>query len=175
MWPWWAVVPGSLEDPVGHLPFDHTQVGLGLLGIRPTAGSGWAELGRPDRLPATYHRTHGVRYFHGRYSVGDDRLWGINHRKKARDNLCAHKGADIRRWAKKNSPAVASPGPACSRSPTSRTAKPFRTVKVGSPTDLLCGWGSAKRRGAGSSPDYGLAVPVEFAEGQVTAQAASII
>ncbi|MFF7048213.1 IS630 family transposase [Streptomyces griseorubiginosus] len=99
---------------------------FGPLGIRPTAGSGWAEQGRPDRLPATYHRTHGVRYFHGCYSIGDDRLWGVNRRKKggvntlvalksiraARpdgapiyvilDNLSAHKGADIRRWAQKN-------------------------------------------------------------------------
>jgi hypothetical protein len=97
---------------------------FGPLGIRPTAGSGWAEQRRPDRLPATYHRTHGVRYFHGCYSVGDDRLWGVNRRKKGAantlaalksiraarpdgapiyvitDNLSAHKGADIRRWAK---------------------------------------------------------------------------
>ncbi|GAA2402739.1 hypothetical protein GCM10010255_40700 [Streptomyces coeruleofuscus] len=51
---------------------------FGPLGIRPTAGSGWAERKHPDRLPATYHRTHGVRYFHGCYSVGDDTLWGAN-------------------------------------------------------------------------------------------------
>ncbi|MFI1169620.1 IS630 family transposase [Streptomyces sp. NPDC020801] len=99
---------------------------FGPLGIRPTAGSGWAGQGRPDRLPATYHRTHGVRYFHGCYSVGDDTLWGINCRRKGAantltalksiraarpdgapiyvilDNLSAHKGTDIRRWAKKN-------------------------------------------------------------------------
>ncbi|WP_308286430.1 IS630 family transposase [Streptomyces griseorubiginosus] len=99
---------------------------FGPLGIRPTAGAGWAEQGHPDRLPATYHRTHGVRYFHGCYSVGDDRLWGVNRRRKGAgntlaalkairaarpdgapiyvimDNLSAHKGADIRRWAKKH-------------------------------------------------------------------------
>ncbi|MEV6740086.1 IS630 family transposase [Streptomyces sp. NPDC051104] len=99
---------------------------FGPLGIRPTAGSGWAQQRRPHRLPATYHRTHGVRYFHGCYSVGDDRLWGVNRRKKGAantltalksiraarpdgapiyvilDNLSAHKGTDIRRWAKKN-------------------------------------------------------------------------
>ncbi|MBB4789437.1 transposase [Streptomyces nodosus] len=99
---------------------------LGPLGIRPTAGSGWAARSCPDRLPATYHRTHGVRYFHGCYSVGDDRLWGVNRRKKGApthwprlksiraarpdgapiyvilDNLSAHKGTDIRHWAKKN-------------------------------------------------------------------------
>jgi transposase len=99
---------------------------FGPLGIRPTAGSGWATHKRPDRLPATYHRTHGVRYFHGCYSVGDDRLWGANRRRKGAgntlaalksiraarpdgspiyvvlDNLSAHKGTDIRRWVKKS-------------------------------------------------------------------------
>ncbi|MFJ5534906.1 IS630 family transposase [Streptomyces sp. NPDC093261] len=99
---------------------------FGPLGIRPNAGSGWAERKRPDRVPATYHRTHCVRYFHGCYSVRDDTLWGINRRRKGAgntlaalksiraarpdgapiyvilDNLSAHKGTDIRRWAKKN-------------------------------------------------------------------------
>jgi hypothetical protein len=99
---------------------------FGPLGIRPTAGSCWAEQGRPKRHPATYHRTHGVRYFHGCYSIGDDILGGVNRRKKGAantlaalksiraarpdgapiyvilDNLSAHKGDTIRRWAKKN-------------------------------------------------------------------------
>jgi hypothetical protein len=55
---------------------------FGPLGIRPTAGAGWAQQGHPQRLPVTYRRTHGVRYFHGCYSVGDDRLWGVNRRRK---------------------------------------------------------------------------------------------
>jgi len=99
---------------------------FGPLGIRPTAGSCWAEQGRPDRVAATYHRTHGVTYFHGCYSIGDDRLWGVNRRTKGADNtlaalksiraarpdgapiyvildnLSAHKGPVIRRWAKRN-------------------------------------------------------------------------
>ncbi|MFE2584655.1 IS630 family transposase, partial [Streptomyces sp. NPDC059378] len=99
---------------------------FGPLGIRPTGGSCWAEQAKPDRVPATYHRTHGVRYFHGCYSIGDDRLWGVNRRRKGAantlaalksiraarpdgapiyvilDNLSAHKGAGIRRWARKN-------------------------------------------------------------------------
>lgn len=99
---------------------------FGPLGIRPTAGSGWAERKQPDRLPATYHRTHGMRYFHGCYSVGDDTLRGVNRRRKGAgntlatlnsiraarpdgapiyvllDNLSAHKGSDIRRWTKKH-------------------------------------------------------------------------
>lgn len=97
---------------------------FGPLGIRPTAGSSWAEQGRPNRLPATYTRTHGVTYFHGCYSVGDDKLWGVNRRRKGTtntlaalksiraarpddatvyvilDNLSAHNGKRILRWAK---------------------------------------------------------------------------
>ncbi|GAA3084154.1 hypothetical protein GCM10020000_83060 [Streptomyces olivoverticillatus] len=76
---------------------------FGPLGIRPTAGSCWAKQGKPDRLPATYHRTHGVTYFHGRYSVGDDRLWGVNARhpdvlaaqRKERARIRSEKGI---RW-----------------------------------------------------------------------------
>ena len=56
---------------------------FGPLGIRPTGGSCWAEQGRPDRVPATYHRTHGVTYFHGCYSIGDDTLWGVNATARA--------------------------------------------------------------------------------------------
>lgn len=64
-------------------------------------------------------------YFHGCYSIGDDRLWGVNRRRKGAantpaalksiraawpdsapiyvilDNLSAHKGSGIRRWAKR--------------------------------------------------------------------------
>ncbi len=116
-----------IEHVLEHFPdrvfaFDE----FGPLGIRPTAGSCWAKQGKPNRLPATYRRTHGVTYFHGCYSVGDDRLWRVNHRRKGTantlaalksiraarpdgapiyiilDNLSAHTGAGIRRWAKKN-------------------------------------------------------------------------
>lgn len=99
---------------------------FGPLGIRPTTGAGWARAGHPERHPANYHRTHGVRYFHGCYSVGDDTLWDVNRTKKGAantlttlkaigvarpdgapiyvilDNLSAHKGETIRRSAKKN-------------------------------------------------------------------------
>lgn len=99
---------------------------FGPLGIRPTAGSCWAEQGRPERHPATYHRTHGVRYFHGlllsrrRPAVGREpaqegavnTLAALKSIRAARpdgapvyvtlDNLSAHKGADIRRWVKRH-------------------------------------------------------------------------
>ncbi|MFF5898959.1 IS630 family transposase [Streptomyces argenteolus] len=110
------------ERPGRTFAFDE----FGPLGIRPTAGSCWAKEGRPNRLPATFHRTHGVTYFHGCYSVGDDTLWGVNRRHKGTapslaalqsiraarpdgariyvilDNLSAHKGSKIRQWARKN-------------------------------------------------------------------------
>jgi hypothetical protein len=59
---------------------------LGSLGIRPPASSCWAEESRPDRLPATYRRTHGITYFHGCYSVGDDQMWGVKRRRKGIDH-----------------------------------------------------------------------------------------
>lgn len=62
---------------------------FGPLGIRPTGGTSWAQQGRPDRVPATYHRTHGVTYFHGCYSIGDDTLWGVNRRRKGAANSLA--------------------------------------------------------------------------------------
>ncbi|MGO4617487.1 hypothetical protein AB4305_24290 [Nocardia sp. 2YAB30] len=105
-----------IEHVLEHFPdrvfaFDE----LGSLGIRPTAGSCRAEQGKPDLLPATYRRAHGGTYLYGCYSVGDGTMWGVNRRRKGTaarpdgapiyiilDNLSAHTGADIRRWAKKN-------------------------------------------------------------------------
>jgi hypothetical protein len=40
-------------------------------------------------LPATYTRTHGIRYFHGCYSLGDDQLWGVTRRRKGGDHSLA--------------------------------------------------------------------------------------
>jgi transposase len=62
---------------------------FGPLSIRPCHGSAWAPESRPVRLPATYHRTHGIRYFHGCYSLGDDQLWGVNRRRKGGDHTLA--------------------------------------------------------------------------------------
>ena len=62
---------------------------FGPLSIRPAHGSAWAEAEQARRLPATYHRTHGIRYFHGCYSLGDDQLWGITRRRKGGDHTLA--------------------------------------------------------------------------------------
>ncbi|WBB89337.1 IS630 family transposase [Verrucosispora sp. WMMC514] len=99
---------------------------FGPLVIRPQPGAGWAPAGHPHRLPANYHKLHGVRQFHGCYSVGDDQLWGVVRRRKSAantlaaltsiraarpdgapiyvilDNLSAHKGRKIRAWAARN-------------------------------------------------------------------------
>ena len=99
---------------------------FGPLSVRPCHGAGWARQKKPDRLPATYHRTHGIRYFHGCYSLGDDQLWGVVRRRKGgdhslaalksiraarpdgapvyviMDNLSANKTPAIRAWARKN-------------------------------------------------------------------------
>ena len=99
---------------------------FGPLSIRPHHGATWARQSKPLRLPATYHRTHGIRYFHGCYSLGDDKLWGVTRRRKGGDhslaalksiraarpdaapiyvildNLSANKTPPILAWAKKN-------------------------------------------------------------------------
>jgi transposase len=96
---------------------------FGPLSIRPCHGSSWARQKKPDRLPATYHRTQGIRYFHGCYSLADDQLWGVIRIRKGGDhtlaalksiraaqpggyrlfvildNLSANKTPAIRRWA----------------------------------------------------------------------------
>jgi transposase len=55
---------------------------FGPLSIRPCHGTCWAAKKHPDRLRATYRRTHGIRYFHGCYSLFEDRLWGVLHEHK---------------------------------------------------------------------------------------------
>ena len=55
---------------------------FGPLSIRPCHGTCWARTKHPDRLPATYHRYHGVRYFHGCYDLARDQLWGVLHEHK---------------------------------------------------------------------------------------------
>jgi transposase len=62
---------------------------FGPLSIRPCHGVCWAPRTQPARLRATYHRAHGIRYFHGCYSVGDDQLWGVTREHKGADHTLA--------------------------------------------------------------------------------------
>lgn len=116
-----------IEHAIEHHPqrcfaFDE----FGPLTIRPVGGAAWAPASHPQRQPANYNKLHGVRQFHGCYSIGDDELWGVvRHRKSAAntlaalrtirerrpdgepiwvilDNLSAHKGTKIREWAAAN-------------------------------------------------------------------------
>jgi len=125
-----------IEYLTGHFPmrcFAFDQ--FGPLSIRPCHGTTWARQTKPVRLPATYHRTHGIRYFHGCYSLGDDQLWGVNRRRKGgdhtssaiksiraarpdgapiyviMDNLSANKTPAVRAWAARHKVELCSPRP----------------------------------------------------------------
>ncbi len=62
---------------------------FGPLSIRPCHGTCWAARNHPDRLRATYKRTHGIRYFHGCYDMSQDKLWGVLRRRKGGDHTLA--------------------------------------------------------------------------------------
>ena len=129
---------------------------FGPLSIRPCHGSCWAPRKRPARLRATYHRTHGVRYFHGCYSLGDDQLWGVTHQRKGADhtlaalksiraarpggyrlfvildNLSANKTPAIRRWAgRANAELCFTPTNASWANPIEAQFGPVRTFVMG--------------------------------------------
>ena len=82
---------------------------FGPLSIRPCHGTCRAPRKHPVRLRATYHRTHGIRYFHGCYSLADDQLWGVTREHKgAGHTLAALKS--IRAARPGGCPAVRHPG-----------------------------------------------------------------
>ena len=129
---------------------------FGPLSIRPCHGSTWARESKPVRLPATYHRTHGIRYFHGCYSLGDDQLWGVNRRRKGgdhslsalksiraarpdgapiyviMDNLSANKTPAVRAWAARNKVELClTPTSASWANPIEAQFGPLRTFTMG--------------------------------------------
>jgi transposase len=129
---------------------------FGPLSIRPCHGSTWAPESKPTRLPATYHRTHGIRYFHGCYSIGDDQLWGVVRRRKGADhtlaalksiraarqdgapiyvildNLSANKTPAIRAWADRNKVELCfTPTNASWANPIEAHFGPLRTFVLG--------------------------------------------
>ena len=55
---------------------------FGPLSVRPCHGACRARRKHPVRLRATYHRTHGIRYFHRCYCAGDDQLRGVTREHK---------------------------------------------------------------------------------------------
>jgi transposase len=129
---------------------------FGPLSIRPCHGTCWAARKKPARLRATYHRTHGIRYFHGCYSLGDDQLWGITRLRKGGDhtlaalksiraarpdgapiyvildNLSANKTPPIRAWAKKHKVRLCfTPTNASWANPIEAQFGPVRTFVIG--------------------------------------------
>jgi transposase len=129
---------------------------FGPLSIRPCHGTCWAPRKHPVRLRATYHRTHGIRYFHGCYSLGDDQLWGVTREHKGGDhtlaalksiraarpdgyrlfvildNLSANKTPAIRRWARReNVELCLTPTNASWANPIEAHFGPLRTFVMG--------------------------------------------
>jgi DDE superfamily endonuclease len=129
---------------------------FGPLSIRPCHGATWTPQTKPTRLPATYHRTHGIRYFHGCYSLGDDQLWGVTRRRKGADhtlaalksirttrpdgapiyvildNLSANKTPAIRAWAARNKVELCfTPTNASWANPIEAQFGPLRTFVLG--------------------------------------------
>ncbi len=130
---------------------------FGPLSIRPCHGTCWAKRKKPARLPATYHRTHGIRYFHGCYSLSDDQLWGVTRLRKGGDhtlaalktiraarpdgapvyvicdNLSANKTPAIRAWAAKHKVRLCfTPTNASWANPIEAQFGPLRTFVIGS-------------------------------------------
>jgi transposase len=129
---------------------------FGPLSVRPCHGTCWAPRKHPGRLRATYHRTHGIRYFHGCYALGDDQLWGVVREHKggqhtlaalksiraARpggyrlfvilDNLSANKTPAIRRWARRENVELCfTPTSASWANPIEAQFGPLRTFAIG--------------------------------------------
>jgi transposase len=129
---------------------------FGPLSIRPCHGVCRAPRKRPARLRATYHRTHGIRYFHGCYCVGDDQLRGVTREHKGADhtlaalssiraarpggyrlfvimdNLAANKTPAIRRWARRENAGLCfTPANASWANPIEAQSGPVRTFVMG--------------------------------------------
>ena len=99
---------------------------MGPIQLIPHHGAGWAPVGQPQRLRATYNRRGGVRYLFGAYDVHADHFMGrLREHKSARDvlgflqtirmryprrrriylvmdNLSTHWTKEIRAWAHAN-------------------------------------------------------------------------
>jgi len=114
-----------VNQPAGNGPtmaFDE----FGPLEIRPQHGRSWRPTRRPDRLPATYTRKHGVRHWLAFYDIHGDKLWGYTRRRKRSrevlevlkrmrrrypaeqrihlilDNFSPHGTPAVKRWCRQN-------------------------------------------------------------------------
>ena len=100
---------------------------FGSLEIRPYHGTCWAPIKKPQRLPATYTRSFGVRHLLAGYDLKTDVLFGVvRHRKRSKeflsflkiirrryyqerrliiilDNFSPHKTEKVFQWCRSNS------------------------------------------------------------------------
>jgi hypothetical protein len=70
---------------------------FGPLSIRPCHGTCWAKRKKPAGLPATHHRTHGVRYFRGCHSSARIHGWVSQWRRSAAVSSVARSSGKNRR------------------------------------------------------------------------------
>lgn len=99
---------------------------FGPLELRPVGGATWSPKKKPDRNPATYTRSHGVRHMLACYDLESDKLYGSIQRRKRNhevlaflktirkrypiktrlyivlDNFSPHLHHRVRKWARKN-------------------------------------------------------------------------
>lgn len=99
---------------------------MGPFSIRPVHGRSYAPTGKPDRLPADYHRDKGISYLLACYDVHRNWLSGILVRRRTKhaifsflksirssypahmtlyivlDNLNLHKAKEIAQWARRS-------------------------------------------------------------------------
>ncbi|MFD1673225.1 transposase [Alicyclobacillus fodiniaquatilis] len=60
---------------------------FGPLAVQPFPGQGWFKKAHPDRLPATYHRNHGVRHLLAALDLKDDKLYGHTSKHKKHQDI----------------------------------------------------------------------------------------
>lgn len=99
---------------------------FGPIEVRPSFGYNWKPIGKPDRVPATYTREHGIRNLLAAYNVHQDKMYGLIKKRKRRweflqllyrvrkqydpkvklflvmDNFSTHTTKEVDEWLKKN-------------------------------------------------------------------------
>jgi transposase len=61
---------------------------FGPLEVKPVAGANWRLKGKPDRIPATYHRDKGVQHLFAAYDMKEDKLYAhMKPRKRWREYI----------------------------------------------------------------------------------------
>ena len=75
---------------------------MGPISVRPHPGRGWARHKRPPRIPATYHKPHGIRYLFGVYNVKKKKLSGRLYEQRNWENWLAVLKLQRRKYPKQH-------------------------------------------------------------------------